>query len=188
MTGLSTLRRSAAAILVLAVIAVSPAAVAAAVPDRGDHGAQARCLYKSVELEGWAGAMRLNRLTVQPPTLFAIEAPSKVGWRLIVQRRPDFGTWKTIFTSARQTAPATPTTPADLSPLSALIDSPLFVRNGSGDYIGVDYRAALKFYWFNSDGSTRLIERHRVRSYDTFRAGAYQWTDTGACHHAWVFP
>jgi hypothetical protein len=176
------------ALLALAVVLPGMAAPAAAAPaDRGDHGAQAQCRYKSSQLDGWAGAMRLNRMTVQPPTLYAT-SEGRVGWRMLVQRRYDNSPWKRIFASVIKRAPATPTQPAALGPLSAHINSPQFIPDGSGGYLGASYRVVLRFYWYSPTGSLLRTERHRVAFYDVMRDGSYLWTDVGNCHHGWIFP
>ncbi len=172
--------------LVVGGLASPAAAAAAAAPDRGDHGAQARCMYKSSYVPGW-GAMRLNRLTVMPPTLFSVDAPGVVGWRLLIQRTYDRNTWKRIFASVIQKSTATPTEAAVLNPLSALINSPLFLPDGHGGYLSAEYRALLRFYWYGSDGSVIRAERHRVVFYDVLRDGNYLWTDTGLCYHGVLF-
>ena len=181
-------RGIAGAALAFCFALAGPAGPALAVaPDFGDHGAQARCRYQSVDLAGWSGAMRLKRITVQPPTLFAVSGSTQVGWRVLVQRRYDSGTWKRVFASAIHKAPAKATTAAAFSPLGALINSPLFVSDGAGGFRSADYRVVLMFYWFGADGAAQRLERHRVLFYDTLRDGAYQWTDDRLCHHGWIF-
>lgn len=166
--------------------ALSPL-TAAAVPDRGDHGAQAQCRYASAESTGWSGSMRLNRLTIQPPTLYSVAAPGEVGWRFIVQRSYDSNTWTRIFTSLTQRASATPSQAASFSALSAYINSPVLLPDGQGGYLHADYRAVLQFKWYADDGSIERSESHRVQFYDVLRDGAYFWTDAGDCSHAWAF-
>jgi hypothetical protein len=175
-------------LLALAVVLPAAAApAAAALPDRGARGAQAECRYKSTKIDGWAGGMRLNRLTVQPPTLYAA-TEDIVGWRILVQRRYDNGTWKRTFASVIKRAPATPTQAAALSPLSAHINSPQFIPDGKGGYLGASYRVVLRFYWYSAQGTLLRTERHQVGFYDVMRDGAYMWTDPGSCYHSWIFP
>lgn len=187
-----TLNRRLLSVAALAVATstsavATPVAAAAAATDRGDHGAQARCMYTSVELPGWSGAMRLNRIRVMPPTLLAVGGAGEVGWRFVVQRRYDVGNWKRIFASRIQRATATPSQPAAFSSMSAHINSPLFISDGQGGFRSADYRVVLKLYWFDAAGSIARLERHRMDHYDVFRDGNYLWTDRGLCTHGWIF-
>lgn len=182
-------RSIAATALGLSLALVSPGATAFAqpLPDRGDHGAQARCLYRQTAYTGWAGAMRLLRLRVLPPTLFAQAGATSVGWRLNVQRASDDQGWRRIFTSKLERASATPTQAGALQPLEAYIGSPLQIKNAQGDYISVSYRAVLRFYWFDESGNLVGTERSLAGDYGVFRDGSYLWTDIGECNHGWLF-
>lgn len=182
----SIARSVAAAALGLSFVLAGPAAAAAAPPpDRGDYGAQARCMYRATTTSSGESAMRLLRLRVLPPTLFAQPGATTVGWRLIVQRAADNEGWRRIFTSKLQRATATPNQPGALQPLEAYIGSPLFVKNAQGDYVGVAYRALLRFYWFDASGKVVGAERSFADGYGVFRNGTYLWSDTGKCDHAW---
>jgi hypothetical protein len=181
--------RVTAVLIATVALGVLPASAAAAVNggDRGDHGAQGQCRYASTQVPGWSGGMRLKRVTVQPPTLFSDGGPGQVGWRMLVQHRYDSARWERIFASGIQRAEATPTSAAPFTRMTALIDSPMVVKDESGAFVGVDYRVILRFYWFAPDGSIERVERTRLASYDTFRDGEYLWTDVGRCHHAWIW-
>jgi len=185
----SAIARSIVVMALALSFALAGPAVASAqsLADGGDHGAQARCLYRSATAPGFSDAMRLMRLRVLPPTLFAQNGATTVGWRLNVQRSSDDHPWQRVFTSKLQRASATPTQAAALQSLEAYIGSPLLVKNAQGDYIGVSYRAVLRFYWFDQDGNLVRSERTLADSYDVFRDGAYLWTDTRECSHAWTF-
>ena len=173
--------------LSLALVAPGATAFAQPLPDRGDHGAQARCLYRSTTSPGFSGAMRLLRLRVLPPTLFAPAGATSVGWRLNVQRASDDEGWRRVFTSKLQRASATSTQAGALGPLEAYIGSPLEIKNAQGDYISVSYRAVLRFYWFDESGKLVAAERSLADGYGVFRNGTYLWTDTGECNHGWLF-
>jgi hypothetical protein len=131
--------------------------------------------------------MRLLRLRVLPPTLFAPAGATSVGWRLNVQAASDDHGWQKIFTSKLQRVSATSTQPGAFEPLEAYIGSPLFVTNAQGEYISVSYRAVLRFYWFDASGALVREERSLADGYGVFRNGAYQWTDMGECSHGWLF-
>ena len=165
---------------------VSPAtAAAAAPPDVGDHGAQAQCLYRLSPYGRYLGAARLMRVRVQPPTLFSPSAAGQVGWRIKVMRSTDSGPWQRIFSSKTQKRAATPYQAADFTPLSARINSPLFIFDAGGHYHHADYRAVVTFYWYNADGSVARFERHDFGVHDAFRDGEYMWT-VGTCDHGFL--
>lgn len=171
----------------LALLAAAAPAQASSLSDQGDHGAQTRCMFRTAEVTtNWTG-IRLVRISVLPPTLFAPAGATTVGWRLIVQRAYENQPLRRIFASVVQRRPATATQPAALTPLSARVNSPLFVSDGQGGYQTSIYRAVLEFYWF--DASNRLVakERHVVGNYDSFRDGSFLWTENGHCEHAWIF-
>jgi hypothetical protein len=157
------------------------APAAAALPNLGDHGAQAVCRYKLAPYGRYLGAARLMRVAVLPPTLYTQHEPGLVGWRIQVFRRYDFNPWKRIFTSVTQKAEATPFTPAALTTLFATINSPLFLS----DNRHADYRAVALFYWFNPDGSVARTERHPFGVHDWFRGAEYYWT-AAMCDHGFL--
>lgn len=185
----SIARSVTATALGLSFALVSPGAAAFAqpLPDRGDHGAQARCLYRETDYPGWGGAMRLLRLRVLAPTLFAQAGATSVGWRLNVQRATDDQGWRRVFTSKLERASATSTRAGELEALEAYIGSPLEIKNAQGDYISASYRAVLRFYWFDESGKLVGTERSLADGYGVFRDGKYLWTDTGDCSHGWLF-
>lgn len=182
-------RSISATVLGLCFALAGPAATAFAqpLPDRGDHGAEARCLYRQTTSPGFSSAMRLLRLRVMPPTLFAQTGATAVGWRLKVQRAVDGQGWQRVFTSKLQRASATPTQAGAFQPLEAYIGSPLDIKNAQGEYVSVSYRAVLRFYWFDESGKLVDAEGSRAHGYGVFRNGEYLWTDTGACQHGWLF-
>ncbi len=104
-----------------------------------------------------------------------------------MQAASDDHGWLRIFTSKLQRASATSTQAGAFEPLEAYIGSPLFVKNAQGEYIGVSYRAVLRFYWFNASGQLVGEERSLATGYGVFRNGAYLWTDMGECSHGWLF-
>lgn len=171
----------------LALLAAAVPAQASALPDQGDHGAQARCMFRTAEVTTNRTGIRLVRINVLPPTLFAPAGSTTVGWRLIVQRAYENEALKRIFTSVLQRSPATATQPGGLRPLSARVNSPLFVPDGHGSYRTSIYRAVLEFYWFDASNGLVAKERHIVGNYDSFRDGSFLWTENGDCEHAWIF-
>jgi len=127
--------------------------------------------------------MKLKRIKVMPPELYALATGQSVGWRFVVQRRYDSGSWKRIFASVIQKRAAAPTESGAFSPMVAHIRTPALLPGG----VGAEYRIRVRFYWYDAAGEPLTQARYRLPEYDVFRDGTYVWTDSHACHHAWIF-
>jgi hypothetical protein len=175
----------AAVVLTAAPVAAQPAAVVvggAAVeaqvtqPGYGLKVAPS-CRYRAVSVGrfGWTTA-RLKRIRVDPPSMWAMRAKQKVGWRFVVQRSIDSAPWKVTYRSPIQKSTAYSDRPASFSKMVVDVKLP-----SVKDKTRVEYRVTIKAFWYRSDGSTEYKLRDLIDVYDFYVDGEYHFTDEPSC-------
>jgi hypothetical protein len=197
----SPLRRLAGVALALPLLAVLVAAPVAADLERGHKGhvgyhalvdteanAGARCIYRTVvERESgdpahpiyWEG--RLRRLEVNPPIMrTALAATQKVGWRFIIQRAKDGGTFERVYRSPVQVQRLRVNRESSFLPMGVDLRVPKASRHENRH----EYRVMVKMFWYGADGSVSGSALHQLSWYELVIRGKTQRTWIPTCD-AW---
>ena len=174
-------------VLAVSALILSVAPVAAQPVSRAPNGAlepqltepisglkvKPSCRYEAIEggTFGWTTA-RLRRIRVDPPSMWAMWARQKVGWRFVVQRSVDDAPWTVTYRSPLQKSTAFADRAASFTKMAVDVKLPAVP-----DKADVAYQVILKLFWYRSDGTTKYKIREQIDDYDAYVDGDYWFTD-----------